>query len=229
MAINRTEAEATAYVPENDEFNTSSLDARPAQATSTLVQSGWEAAEKLTAPSKEYPTEFKFDANGGYQIIKFLDQDGPFAVYKLHFLSQKTEGQRSYVSHGPNDPLCTKLGSKPEEKRAFSIVNLSHPEGPKRQMLIASPRLFKTLHAAHFSPQGPLTKNYWAVSRTGKMQTTTYHINPVKPRDLMEDWSIDEAAAEAAVATFAPYTRADIKENTWEELEAVAASLSPAF
>jgi hypothetical protein len=42
----------------------------------------------------------------------------------------------------------------------------------------------------------------------------------------MEDWNIDEATAEAAVASFKPYTRADIKEPTWEELEAVAASLS---
>ena len=57
------------------------------------------------------------------------------------------------------------------------------------------------------------------------MQTTTYHVNSVKPRDLMEDWQIDEAAAEAAVASFKPFVRTDIKESTWEELEAVANSL----
>ena len=34
------------------------------------------------------------------------------------------------------------------------------------------------------------------------------------------------ATAEAAGASFKPYTRSDIKEPTWEELEAVAASLS---
>jgi hypothetical protein len=220
MGITPTES----YVPEADEFASEAVNTgRPEQATSTAVQSGWSAAESLTAPSEGYPQNFKF--NDGYQIIKFLDEDGPFAVYKLHFLTQKTEGQRSYISLGANDPLCTQLGSKPEEKRAFSIVNLSAEGGPQRQMLIASPRLFKALHAAHFSPQGPLTKNYWAVSRTGKMQTTAYHINPVKPRDLMEDWQIDEAAAEAAVANAKPYTRKDLREPTWEELEAVAASL----
>jgi hypothetical protein len=210
------------YATENDEFSIDSIADRPSQSTATAVKSGWAAAE--IAPAGDYPTEFRF--NDGFQVVKFLDEDGPFAVYKQHFLQQKTEGKRSYVSLGANDPLCVKLGSKPEEKRAFSIVNLSAPEGPQRQMLIASPRLFKSLHAAHFSPQGPLTKNYWAISRSGKMQTTTYHINPVKPRDLQEDWSIDEATAEAAVASFKPYTRADIKEPTWEELEAVAASLS---
>ena len=212
------------YVPETDEFSTDAvITGRPEQTTSTAVQSGWSAAETLTPQGSSFPQNFKF--NDGYQVIKFLDEDGPFAVYKLHFLTQKTEGQRSYISLGANDPLCTKLSSKPEEKRAFSIVNLSAEGGPQRQMLIASPRLFKALHAAHFSPQGPLTKNYWAVSRTGKMQTTAYHINPVKPRDLMEDWQIDEAVAEAAVASSKPYTRADLREPTWEELEAVAASL----
>lgn len=220
MSVNRTEE----YVAENDEFSTEALAARPAQATSTVIQEGWGAAEAASTSSEGFPVEFKF-TDGGFQVIKFLDENGPFAVYRQHFLTQKTEGKRSYISLGANDPLCTKLNSKPEEKRAFSIVNLSAAGGPQRQMMIASPRLFKTLHAAHFSPQGPLTKNYWAVSRTGKMQTTTYHINPVKPRDLLEDWQIDEAAAEAAVASFKPYTRADIKEPTWEELEAVAASL----
>jgi len=91
--------------------------------------------------------------------------------------------------------------------------------------LIASPRLYKSLHAAHFSPQGPLTKNYWAISRTGKMQTTVYHINSVKPRDLMEDWKINEEEVEKLIADIKPFERSAIKEPTWEELEAVAASL----
>ena len=220
MSVNRTEN----YVSENDEFTMDAISSRPEQSTSTAIQSGWAAAESLSTPAGDYPVEFKF-TEGSYQVVKFLDEDGPFAIYRQHFLSQKTEGKRSYISLGANDPLCVKLGSKPEEKRAFSIINLSAAGGPRREMLIASPRLFKTLHAAHFSPQGPLTKNYWALSRTGKMQTTTYHVNPVKPRDLMEDWQIDEAAAEKAVATFKPYTRADLKEPTWEELETIANSL----
>ena len=121
--------------------------------------------------------------------------------------------------------MLFRSGSKPEEKRAFSVLNLSAPGGPVRQMLIASPRLYKSLHTAHFSPQGPLNKNYWALSRSGKMQQTTYNINPVKPRDLMEDWNIDEAAAEAASAAAKPFTRADLKEPTWDELETIANSL----
>lgn len=221
MSINRTEE----YLPENDAFSLdAALEARPEQPTSTAVQSGWEAAEKLVTASGDYPTEFKFN-EGEFQVIKFLDPNGPFAIYKQHFLQQKTVGKRSYVSLGPNDPLCTKLGSKPEDKRAFTIANLSAAGGPQRQMLIASPRLYKTLHAAHFSPAGPLNKNYWAISRTGKMQQTVYHLTPIKPRDLMEDWQINAEEAEKALADMKPYERSVIKEHSWAELEEIANQL----
>jgi len=221
MAVNRTDE----YVVDNDEFANSDepITARPAQSTSTNVLSGWDAA--TVSSSGDYPKDFKF-VDGEIQIVKFLDPNGPFAVYKQHYLDQIKTGKRSFVSLGSNDPLCVKLGSKPEEKKAFSIANLSAAGGPQRQVLTASPRLYKSLHAAHFSPQGPLTKNYWAISRTGKMQTTIYHINSVKARDLAEDWGItDVEAIEAAIANMVPFDRSFIKENTWEELDAIANSL----
>jgi len=221
MAINQTE-----YTVENDEFANidDSLDARPSQATSTSVKAGWEAAAPKASSTIDYPKEFKFSEE--FQIVKFLDQEGPFAVYDQHFLSQVTSGRRSYVSTGPNDPLIKLLGSKPEPKKAFTIANLSADGGVQRQQLIASSRLFKSLHSANFSQQGPLTRNYWALSRTGKMATTVYHINAVKSRDLAEDWGItDVEAIEAAIAEMKPFTPSDIKTHTNEELEAVARSL----
>lgn len=221
MAVQRTDE----YLPEQDEFAMTDepITSRPMQSSTTAVQSGWDAANKSSSAGS-YPVDFKFGDTP--QIIKFIDPSGPFAVYRQHFLTQKTSGQRSYISLGPNDPLCTKLGSKPELKRAFSIVNLSAVGGPRRERLIASPRLYDALHAAEFSPQGPLTKNYWAISRSGKMQTTMYHLNSVKARDLVEDWGFtDIEAVEKAIADIKPFESSDIKQPTWEELEAVAASL----
>jgi hypothetical protein len=220
MSINRTED----FLPKVDEFSVDSqIDERPTQSSSNAVLSGWDAAEKLTVSAGDYPTEFKF-VDGEFTIVKFIDQNGPFAIYKQHFLQQKTVGKRSYVSLGANDPLCVKLGSKPEDKRAFTMAVVT-PAGVVRQMLIASPRLYKTLYAAEFSPQGPLTKNYWAISRTGKMQQTVYHLNAVKSRDLMEDWGIDSDMAEKGVAEVKPFERSVIKEHTWAELEEIANSL----
>jgi hypothetical protein len=223
MAINRTDE----ISPEQDEFamTSTSITERPVQSSSTAVQSGWDAAEKLTVSAGDFPVEFKFN-EGEFQVVKFIDQNGPFAIYKQHFLQQKTTGKRSYVSLGANDPLCVKLNSRPEDKRAFSIVNLSAAGGPQRQMLIASPRLYKSLHAAHFSPQGPLTKNYWAISRTGKMQQTVYSLNSVKGRDLLEDWSIDEAKVESVLATLEAYPRSAIYENSVAELTEIANDLA---
>lgn len=219
MAVQRQyEEEANTF---GDDFD---INARPEQATSTAVKSGWDAATSLTTSSStEFPVEFKCTEE--MQIIKFLDPSGPFASYKMHFLQNKP-GKKSYVSIGDNDPLITVLGNKPEDKRAFTIANLSAPGGPQRQMLIATPRLFRTLHAAEFSPQGPLTKNYWGLSKSGTKQTTTYHLTAIKARDLKEDWNIDSEAVEVEIAKMKCFTRADIKEHSYDELLQIAKDLS---
>lgn len=201
------------------------LDARPEQSTasSTTVLSGWDAAESLTTPG-DYPTEVKFEENK-HQVFKFLDENGPFAIYKQHFLKQKTSGRRSYVCIGANCPLCLELGDRPENKRAFTVVSLNSPEGMKRQILTTGARLYQALHAAHYSPQGPLTKGYWSIVRTGKGPQTMYAVQAVKARDLEEDWSIDQDAADVAVSQAEVYTRSIIKENTLAELAEIASDL----
>ena len=218
MAIMPTEYEAT-DATFGDDFD---VTARPEQNTSTAVKAGWDAAEQLTPPTGDYPVDFKHSEE--IQIIKFLDQSGPFASYKMHFLQQK-QGKKSYVCLGNNCPLCTVLGHRAEDKRAFTIANLS--TNPfSRQILTATPRLYKTLHAAEFSPQGPLPKNYWAMSRTGIKQTTVYNFNAIKPRDLGEDWSVNLEEAEAAIAAMEPYTRTVIRESSYAELLEIAQELS---
>ena len=217
MAIARDE-DYTKVDSFGDDFN---VEDRPAQNTSTVVQSGWDAAEKLT-PTGDYPVDFK--ASETFQVIKFLDTSGPFASYKMHFLQNKV-GKKSYVCLGANCPLCVVLKHRPEDKRSFSIVNFS-VDPFQRQILTATPRLFKTLHTAEFSPQGPLTKNFWALSRSGVKQTTVYHFNAVKARDLQEDWGIDGNAAEAFLATVEPYPRSAIRENSFAELAEIAEELA---
>lgn len=215
-------AEIDAYVANDD------IDGRPEQSASgeSNVLSGWDAADSLSSPSGEYPTEVKFEDNKEY-VFKFLDQKGPFAIYKQHFLKQKTSGKRSYVwdGTGPEDPLISILDSRPENKRAFTVVNLSHPEGMKRQMLITGARLYQALHSAHYSNLGPLTNGFWAISRVGKGPSTMYNVRPVKERDLSEDWDIDPAAAAAVIAASEPYDASVIKTHSYEELKEIAESL----
>jgi hypothetical protein len=222
VGINPTAPDVSTYGQAIDEA--SLIEARPTNATSTAVQGGWDAAEKLvTTTLKEFPVEYKHSTT--FQLIKFIDLGGPFASYRQHFLKDK-EGRKSYVwdGIGAYDPLETVLKSKPEIKRAFSIVNLSATPF-QRQMIIASPRLYKTLHAAEFSQQGPLTKNYWALSRTGEKQQTVYNLMAVKGRDLQEDWGLNEAEVEAAIKGFQPFTIADIRQDSFAALEELAKSL----
>lgn len=218
MAVSRQKAYEAVDAEFGDNFD---VDARPEQTTSTAVQAGWDAAESLTPPAGDYPVEFKHSEE--IQVIKFLDQTGPFASYKQHFLQNKP-GKKSYVCLGNNCPLCVKLGHKPEDKRAFTVVNLSTAPF-SRQMLIATPRLYKTLHAAEFSPQGPLPKNFWALSRTGVKQTTVYNLNAIKPRDLDEDWNINLEEAEKFISSTESYTRSIIRETSYAELLEIAEEL----
>lgn len=223
MSVNPLEEKYSAAVSFGEDFD---LEARPTQATSTAIGSGWDAAEKLTAPTIEYPTEFRQSEQA--QLIKFLG-DGPFATYKMHFLTQKTEGKRSYVCLDPMNstgcPLCTTLAHRAEDKRSFTIVNFSADGGPKRQILTATPRLYRTLASANASPQGPLNKHFWSLSRTGKMQTTVYNLIPVKERDLEEDWSIKPSDVNEFLSTVEPYTRSDIHEHTYAQLAEIANDL----
>ena len=211
--------------PDLSAYVSDDIDDRPAQSTasSNSVLSGWDNADAITS-STEFPTEVKFE-EGKHLVFKFLDENGPFAIYKQHFLKQKTSGKRSYVCIGADCPLCLKLQDRPENKRAFSVVTLNGDSGMQRQMLIAGARLYQALHAAHYSPQGPLTKGYWAIVRLGKGPQTTYTVTPIKERDLEEDWSIDGTKAAASVAASEPYTRNLIKENTKGELDEIADDL----
>ena len=195
-------------------------------ASATAVASGWGAA---SIPDGEgFPEEFKF-LDGDYKIVKFIDPSnaGPFAVYRQHWLTQITTGKRSYISPGPNDPLSVRLGSKPTTKYAFTVVNLSEPDGFKRQILVAGNRLFGMLKEANSNAKsGPLTNGYWALTRTGKLQSISYAVNPVKERDLQEDWGVDPVKAEEFIKAVKPYEKSAIRIPSYEELEKVADSLS---
>jgi hypothetical protein len=224
MPVNRS-TENEKYTAANNFGDDFDINARPAQTTSGAVLSGWGNAESITTPSNSYPAEFKHSDKT--QVIKFIDPNGPFAIYKMHFLTNKP-GKKSYVCLKPTGqdcPLCTLLNHKPEDKRAFTILNFSAEGGPQRQMLIATPPLFRTLVTANDSNQGPLVKIYWGLSRTGERASTTYHLTAIKPRDLEEDWGINETEASATVESTEVYTSEVIRETPYNELVEIAESL----
>lgn len=203
------------------------LSARPITNTTTnAVSSGWGSSP--SSSGEGFPEEFKF-TDEEYKVIKFIDpnNEGPFASYKVHWLNQITVGKRSFISPGPNDPLIVRLGSVPTQKYAFTVVNLSNPDGFKKQMLVVGIRLFNMLKNANNNEKsGPLTNGYWAISRTGKLTATSYNLRPIKERDLQEDWGIDPAKAAEFCATVQPYDKSAVRIPSMEELERIADNLS---
>jgi hypothetical protein len=222
MPVNRSLEEEKYEVTDTfgDDFD---VNARPEAKESSAVRSGWDAAEKLTPASGDYPVDFKHSEQP--QIIKFLDPSGPFAAYKQHFLSNK-DGKKSYVCLEGNCPLCTILKHRPEDKRAFTVANLS-TDPVSRQILTATPRLFTTLSTTNSGPFGPLNEKdvYWSLSRSGIKQTTTYQLQQLTGAALSK-FSVDVKVAEAAIATMEPYPNSTIRENSYAELLEIAQDLS---
>lgn len=186
---------------------------------SSLVQAGWAAAKK--AMSAGLTTEFKFSEET--QIVAFIDAE-PLA-FKQHWLDKK-EGRKSYVCIGAACPLCRVLGDEPSMKYAFSVLNLSD-EGMPAQMLIVGTRLCGTLDKLNSDKKtGPLDKNPWALSKTGRGQKTAYTVLPVKIRDLADDWDLDPAQVGAAIETAKPLGSGAIRVSSKSELLEIARDLS---
>jgi hypothetical protein len=235
MAINRVEN----YVPETDTFATSAIDSRPTGSSTLTLSSdtsGWVQPKEFKQSTTVYDKEFKPTENS-FQIIKFFGA-GPFCRYKEHYIKEKTVGKRSFICPTSIDsstkcPICaTNVGKLPDdqnipsEKYAFTVLNLSWPEGPKRQQWIVGGQIYKILYPLEHSPQGPLSRNYWAVNRTGPAGLQAkYTVQAVKGRDLAEDWQLDEALAEKAVSEVVPFTGQDILMPTNEQLIEAASYL----
>ena len=155
--------------------------------------------------------------------VKFLE-DEPFAVYEQHWI-ERPKGKKSFVCIGDNCPLCDVLGDKPRGKFAFNIFVLSGDvEGV--QILTAPPTLLRQLRKiAEDDRKGPLSREYWEVSRLGMGPTTSYNLNFVRGRDLEEEWKLSSDAAQELVATAVPFTAEVIRETPRSEMLEVARSV----
>jgi len=200
-----------------------SVDAAPKHGTT--VQAGWGAADAYLNKPKN--TESKFATNFKFSetptLVRFLD-DGPFHVYEEHWV-ERTEGRRSFVALEEDDPLTIIAGLKPRAKFAFNVLVLSDEE-PEVQIMTAGITLARQLRAANDDPRrGPLSKHYWAVSRLGIGRDTQYTLERVRANDLAEEWELDVAAIDAAMANVVKYDKSAIYTSPREEMLELARSL----
>jgi hypothetical protein len=216
MAINMPDVDANDYFVDDD------VEAAPKHGTT--VQAGWGAVTAVSKPKREagdYPTDFRYTEQS--QLVRFLE-DEPFAVYKQHWVD-RTEGKRSFVALGDDDPLTVIAGLTPRAKAAFNVLNLSL-ETPEVQILTASVTLARQLQAANEDPRrGPLSKYYWSISRQGTGRETQYTVDRVRASELAEEWDLDPEKIDAVAAVAPRYDASSIYVASYEEHLKVARQL----
>jgi len=214
--INTPSVDANSYLAEDTVDNT--------PKHGTTVQAGWGAVNASIKPKREnseYPTDFRFSEQG--QLVRFLE-DEPFAVYNQHWID-RSEGKRSFVCLGDECPLCTIAGDKPRTKASFNILVLSE-ETPNVQILTAPPTLARQLQAANDDTRrGPLTKYYWAISRTGTGPQTQYVLDRVRASDLAEDWELDAEEIDTVAVSASKHDASAVYVSPREELLELARTL----
>jgi hypothetical protein len=191
---------------------------------SSVIQTGWAAAKKAVAKSnKTFATDFRFDED--VQLIKFIGNE-PMS-FMQHWVNRP--GKKSFISIGDGDPLIA-VGSKADQKFAFTVLNLSD-EDPQLQLMIVGVRLCGQLEKLDSnSKTGPLHRPdlYWAVSKSGTGTKTAYSIQPVKERDLAEDWGIDPVSAAELIKTMKPLGPDALHTSTKAELAEIAREIAAA-
>jgi hypothetical protein len=154
----------------------------------STIKRGWGAAQKVQESTSAFAQRFKVTEEP--QIIKFLE-DEPYASFRTHWIDGRA-GQKSFVclaDHQDGCPLCDS-GNRPSTKFAFNIAVLGDEGDTSVKSFEVGVRLIDQLKNFHTHPvQGPLSKSYWAVSKTGKGAQTQTIIQKVHDRDLT-DWSM---------------------------------------
>lgn len=161
----------------------------PAAKGRTLVRGGWGSVDAVKNADSPFAQRLKVTDDP--QIIKFLN-DEPYASWRQHWVER--QGQKSFVCIADFDekgcPLCD-AGSRPSIRIAFNVALLIPGEDPVLKSYEVGPRVIDQLKNFHTDPRtGPLSKHFWAVSKTGKGATTATAHQPVKERDL-EEWGLE--------------------------------------
>lgn len=196
-----------------------------------LVGSGWGGAAKVRSSGKFAE---RFAITEEQVVIHFLDNE-PFATFKQHWINER-KGQKSFTciaktgKNAQDCPLCD-AGDKPSTQIGFNVVDFTSPGDPVLKAWWVGSRVSDQLkNFAEQEKTKPLNRDdvYFVVNRTGS-QSAGYstNINPVKERDLDEDWDV-ESLSDDELGEFEAkrYTRDIVEQPTVRELKEIARSLS---
>jgi hypothetical protein len=192
------------------------------------IGSGWTAGQRVMEASSDYAQALRLDTN--LQIIKFID-DQPYANYRRHWIDRMTANgpsKRAYTcleTLGKTCPLCA-IADRPQAVSAFNVALV----GDDGQVVLKSwdvgARLFNVLKAYANDPKiGPLSKGYFAVSKTGVKQNTQMNVIPVRENALREDYDITPPTP-AQIRAAGKYDPSIIQIPKKSELDEIAQEIS---
>lgn len=181
-------------------------DSAEESSPSAALSSGRDGATKLrkSIPSNYAPRFVPPDApRDDSVIIKFVRDDAvPIVTYLQHWPDwlKGGQGKQSFVCLGADCPLCN-IGDRVTQVEAYNIIDLRDPAEPISTVLYASITLAKRLAVLDKNKKtgeyGELARDdmYYSIVRTGNMPgekgRAETQVDPVKERDLAEEWGID--------------------------------------
>ena len=191
------------------EYDVATAEEAPQPEVRKIIRSGWGAVDTLKREDANYAVRLK--TGNDPVLIKFL-QDAPYASWRQHWVNRP--GQKSFVCReGLDDrgcPLCD-AGNRPRPLFAFNVLLLERGEESALRSYEAGTRVIATLRNFNEDDrQGPLSKHYWAVSRSGTGPQTQYNHLLIKERDLSDEWSIVPLTTESLEQAEAKAYDADI-------------------
>lgn len=171
-----------------------------------LLRGGWTQVDAMKNADSQYAQRLKVSEE--VQVIKFL-QDEPYVGWHQHWIER--EGQKSFIClrelESRGCPLCD-MGNRPSQRVAFNVASAVPGQSPVNRSLEIGPRVVDQLRNLNKAPQtGPLSKHYWAISRSGKGATTSYNLQVIRERDLLQEWTINP---------FSDSDNANLKENLYD-------------
>lgn len=167
------------------------------------ARKGWDAAEEVQKKVKTLGDFFQFSEEPA--LIAFVE-GAPIDSYLVHWVDTK-DGRRSFrCLDGEDDIECAlcEIGDNPSAKFAFWVVEFTFKGDDinyDARIMEVGTKLKNTLKDmdADVRKGGPLEGSFYSAHRTGKKQTTQYHISRVKDRDLLEDWGLAAEDGKSAV------------------------------
>ena len=149
------------------------------------------------------------------ELVKVLE-NGPFASYKQHWVKQGgNQNDKPYTCPETDDcPLCA-MGHRWSKVFVFNVLHLSPNDGkPTNKILqvgVKAYNSFKSTATPRGKDKPAFDKDYWAISRSGQGTSSQTNFNPVKERDLEEDW-------EEIFDEFEPADLGDIIEESCDHM-----------